>query len=47
MNAAHNLLNSSSPGKNIRKKLSADSQRRRKTEGAARVPLLGTLPEEE
>ena len=47
--AAHNLPESSSPGKieTTRKKLLTESPRRREKEGAARVPFLGTLPEEE
>ena len=48
MSIAHNLPESISPGKSIatKKKLLADSPRRRRLEGADRVPFLGTLPEE-
>ena len=44
-----NLPESSSPSnsKNAEKKLLMESPRRRRVEGTARVPLLGTLPEEE
>ena len=49
MNAAHNLQESSSPGKigTTTKKLSLESPRRRKIDGGARVLFLGTLSEEE
>ena len=44
-----NLLESSSPGnsKDNEQRLLMESPRRRRIEGAARVPFLGTLPEEE
>ena len=44
-----NLPESSSPGnsKDNEQRLIMDSPRRRRIEGAARVPFLGTLPEEE
>ena len=44
-----NLLDSSSPSisKNAEKRLLMESPRRRRIEGAARVPFLQTLPEEE
>ena len=44
-----NLPESSSPGnsKDNEQKLLMESTRRRRIEGAARVPFLGTLPEEE
>ena len=44
-----NLPESSSPSnsKNAEKKLLRELQRRRRIEGTARVPFLGTLPEEE
>ena len=38
---------SSSNSKNTEQKLLMESPRRRRIEGAARVPFLGTLPEEE
>ena len=43
------LTESSSPGnsKDREQRLFIESPRRRRTEGAARVPFLGTLPEEE
>ena len=50
MHTNHNLPESSSPGKIrtiVTKKLLTESPRRRKLESAARVPFLGTLPEEE
>ena len=44
-----NLQESSSPSnsKNAEKKLLMESPRRKMIEGTARVPFLGTLPEEE
>ena len=44
-----NLPESSSPGnsKDNEQRLLMESPRRRRIEGAARVPVLGTLPEEE
>ena len=44
-----NLPESSSPGnsKDSKQRLLMESRRRRRIEGAARVPFLGTLPEEE
>ena len=49
MNLSRNLPESSSPGKfkTNGMKLLMESPRRRRKEGAARVPFLGTLPEEE
>ena len=49
MNSAPNLPESSSPGKTetTRKKRLTESPRRRRLEGAARVPFSGNLPEEE
>ena len=49
MNTAHNLPESSSLRKTEipRKKLLTESSSRRRIEGAARVPFLGTLLEEE
>ena len=49
MGANWNLPESSSPSnsKNTEQKLLMESPRRRRIEGTARVPFLGTLPEEE
>ena len=49
MDISHNLPESSSPGKfkTTETKLLRESPRRRRIEGTARVPFLGTLPEEE
>ena len=49
MNISRNLAESSSAGKSktIETKLLTESPRRRRIEGSARVPFLGTLPEEE
>ena len=49
MEMKRNLPESSSRSnsQNAEKKLLMESQRRRRIEGTARVPLLGTLPEEE
>ena len=49
MNLSHNLPESSSPRKTkaTAKKLLMKSPRRRRIKSAARVPFLGTLPEEE
>ena len=48
MGTNRNLLESGSPSKsnNTEHKLLIESPRRRRVEGAARVPFLGTLPEE-
>ena len=49
MEMNRNLLESSSPSnsKNAEKKLLMESPKRRRIEGTARVPFLGTLPKEE
>ena len=49
MEMKRNLRESSSPGnsKDNEQRLLMESPRRRRIEGAARVPFLGTLPEEE
>ena len=49
MEIERNLQESSSPSnsKNVEKKLSMESPRRRRIEGTAGVPFLGMLPEEE
>ena len=49
MKMKRNLLESSSPSnsKNAEEKILMESPRRRRIEGTARVPFLGTLPEEE
>ena len=49
MNINQNLPESSSPGKlkTTETKLLMESPRRRRLEGTARVPFLGSLPEEE
>ena len=49
MEMNRNLLESSSPSssKNAEKRILIESPRRRRLEGTARVPFLGTLPEEE
>ena len=49
MDSNPKLVESSSPGNSntIEKKLLMESPRRRRIEGTARVPFLGTLPEEE
>ena len=49
MEMKRNLPESSSPGnsKNNEQKILLESPRKRRIEGSARVPFLGTLPEEE
>ena len=49
MEMKRNLLESSSPGnsKDNEQRLLMESPRRRRVEGAARVPFLGTMPEKE